>query len=467
MGFSPTMPQYAAGIRIDPPVSVPRAKSQTPAATSAAEPLLDPPEVLTGIVRVVRHPIGGVDASGRVFEQVRLAQELGAGRAEARDDRGITRRGRRCADGGRVRRYHALHIDVVLDRDRNPVQRSLRRPVGRLEQGDDRVESWPLGKTAVVGGEELEIRNLADPSPLLDLVYERESPREHRTFDRIEHRRLGASLPDREIPVDARMRLRRAAVERDEPLDRAIEVGRVETVERLRARGRAGENLARQPEVERSVARLLQGVGDREVRDGRREEHCAIRLLRPQESEDVVRHLGVVEVPGELHDALTSTPVDLAHTERAATPDEDAPRADVVGSEVHEGTHGSRCSYGFCDCRLVQSVLERDDEAIRCEARRDTRHRGLRIVCLHGEEHAPETIGQIVRVNGPSSDCELLDRPLDGETLVVHRSDVLGVDVGEDDVVPATGKASANGSADCPRSDDHVVHGSIFPDLPL
>ena len=39
------MPQYAAGMRIEPPVSVPSAKSQTPAATSAAEPLLEPPDV--------------------------------------------------------------------------------------------------------------------------------------------------------------------------------------------------------------------------------------------------------------------------------------------------------------------------------------------------------------------------------------------------------------------------------------
>src|ERR1700683_1021602 len=39
------MPQYAAGIRIEPPVSVPRARSQTPAATRAADPPDDPPEV--------------------------------------------------------------------------------------------------------------------------------------------------------------------------------------------------------------------------------------------------------------------------------------------------------------------------------------------------------------------------------------------------------------------------------------
>jgi hypothetical protein len=37
------MPQQAAGIRIEPPVSVPRAASASPAASAAAEPPLEPP----------------------------------------------------------------------------------------------------------------------------------------------------------------------------------------------------------------------------------------------------------------------------------------------------------------------------------------------------------------------------------------------------------------------------------------
>ncbi len=42
-GFSPTTPQAEAGIRTDPPVSVPSARSQRPAATATAEPEEDPP----------------------------------------------------------------------------------------------------------------------------------------------------------------------------------------------------------------------------------------------------------------------------------------------------------------------------------------------------------------------------------------------------------------------------------------
>ncbi len=42
-GLKPTTPHHAAGIRIEPPESVPRAASQRPAATAAAEPPLEPP----------------------------------------------------------------------------------------------------------------------------------------------------------------------------------------------------------------------------------------------------------------------------------------------------------------------------------------------------------------------------------------------------------------------------------------
>src|SRR5664279_4105631 len=43
VGFKPTVPQKAAGIRIEPPVSVPIAIGIIPAATAAPEPPLDPP----------------------------------------------------------------------------------------------------------------------------------------------------------------------------------------------------------------------------------------------------------------------------------------------------------------------------------------------------------------------------------------------------------------------------------------
>src|SRR5207302_4305849 len=43
VGLRPTIPESAAGRRIEPPVSVPRAPNAASAATTAAEPPLEPP----------------------------------------------------------------------------------------------------------------------------------------------------------------------------------------------------------------------------------------------------------------------------------------------------------------------------------------------------------------------------------------------------------------------------------------
>ena len=44
VAFNPTMPFAAAGTRPDPAVSVPNARSTSPAATATALPELDPPD---------------------------------------------------------------------------------------------------------------------------------------------------------------------------------------------------------------------------------------------------------------------------------------------------------------------------------------------------------------------------------------------------------------------------------------
>jgi hypothetical protein len=47
VGFSPTTPQCAAGIRIEPPRSLPTPSGESPAAIAAASPPDDPPAVLS------------------------------------------------------------------------------------------------------------------------------------------------------------------------------------------------------------------------------------------------------------------------------------------------------------------------------------------------------------------------------------------------------------------------------------
>ena len=44
----PTIPLYAAGLRVEPPVCEPSATGHMPAATTTAEPTLDAPGVWSG-----------------------------------------------------------------------------------------------------------------------------------------------------------------------------------------------------------------------------------------------------------------------------------------------------------------------------------------------------------------------------------------------------------------------------------
>ena len=59
----PTTPHRAAGWRMEPPVSEPRAHSASPAATAAAEPPLEPPGTVARShgLRVVWKPEFSVD----------------------------------------------------------------------------------------------------------------------------------------------------------------------------------------------------------------------------------------------------------------------------------------------------------------------------------------------------------------------------------------------------------------------
>ena len=57
MGRRPVTPQKAAGVRIEPDVSLPIAKGTRPAATAAAEPLEEPPLQWSGFQGVRPGPV--------------------------------------------------------------------------------------------------------------------------------------------------------------------------------------------------------------------------------------------------------------------------------------------------------------------------------------------------------------------------------------------------------------------------
>src|SRR5690554_4828292 len=62
-GLRPTMPQKAAGMRIEPPASVPSARGAIPSATATALPPLEPPAVLAGFQGLLVTPSMGLSVT--------------------------------------------------------------------------------------------------------------------------------------------------------------------------------------------------------------------------------------------------------------------------------------------------------------------------------------------------------------------------------------------------------------------
>jgi hypothetical protein len=60
-GFNPTIPQKEAGMRTDPPMSVPSARLAHPVATATAEPPDEPPDVRVGSLGLRVIPQSGLE----------------------------------------------------------------------------------------------------------------------------------------------------------------------------------------------------------------------------------------------------------------------------------------------------------------------------------------------------------------------------------------------------------------------
>ena len=63
-GRSPATPHSAAGMRTEPPVSVPTASGTSPAATAAADPALDPPAIRAGSCGLAHGPFAATSPMG-------------------------------------------------------------------------------------------------------------------------------------------------------------------------------------------------------------------------------------------------------------------------------------------------------------------------------------------------------------------------------------------------------------------
>ncbi len=120
VGTKPTTPQNAAGRMTEPAVCVPSANGTMCAATAAADPLDDPPGVCSSAKRIARRSrckIGQLRGD-------RLAEDVTAGCTQQRDARSIGMRNAAGVDRRSVLGCDALGVDNILDRHRQPPQRT-------------------------------------------------------------------------------------------------------------------------------------------------------------------------------------------------------------------------------------------------------------------------------------------------------------------------------------------------------
>jgi hypothetical protein len=128
------MPQQAAGIRIEPPVSDPQRHVGLADRDRDRRAARGPARDQGRVQRVDRRaePLVGAERQHRQLMQVRLADDPGAGRPRPRQARGVGGGGRR-APLDRARpdgRRDVRHVDEVLDREPRP-------GAGRVQPGDE------------------------------------------------------------------------------------------------------------------------------------------------------------------------------------------------------------------------------------------------------------------------------------------------------------------------------------------
>ena len=125
-GRRPVMPQNAAGMRSEPPRSVPSASAIMPVASAAAPPPVDPPADFVGShgFRVRPNTSLNVFAPAANSGQFVLPRMIGARFAQPADDERILLRHVVCVNRRAERGPQARNGRDVLDPDRQPAQRS-------------------------------------------------------------------------------------------------------------------------------------------------------------------------------------------------------------------------------------------------------------------------------------------------------------------------------------------------------
>ena len=147
-GLKPTTLQKLAGLRSEPPRSVPSASGSMPQASATAAPPLLPPQVLLEVVGVARRAEQRVERlrARAEFRRVGLADDDRAGAAHAVDVELVRCRDEVAVQRGAERRAQPARQAQILDRDRQAVQRAGELAGRELAIGRSRVgEQLPGG----------------------------------------------------------------------------------------------------------------------------------------------------------------------------------------------------------------------------------------------------------------------------------------------------------------------------------
>ncbi len=156
LGFSPKRPQQLAGMRIEPPPSLPWATGTMPEATAAAEPPEDPPlecSVSQGL-RVGPKASGSVVIDGPELGGVGTAEDDKAGPLEPLHEEAVPAG----PVAGRLREGGPLAVGLarlggaeVLQQDRHPSERPVGQLARRLARGprETAVDDGVQGRVAL------------------------------------------------------------------------------------------------------------------------------------------------------------------------------------------------------------------------------------------------------------------------------------------------------------------------------
>ena len=131
------MPHAAAGILIDPPVSVPSAATAIPAATATAEPPLEPPGDREGSCGLRTGPNAESSLVVPYANSCRLVlpMTIAPARLKLHDDGCIGIGTMTIAHAGRGGRRDAFDVDQILDGDRNAMEWTTVAARGELTIG--------------------------------------------------------------------------------------------------------------------------------------------------------------------------------------------------------------------------------------------------------------------------------------------------------------------------------------------